>query len=337
MKLKILILHFFIGVLLLITCATNAQQNVQFSQYVFNSLTINPAYTGYKEDLYLNAIYRKQYVSFPGSPSTAAISLDGLLNKEKKSVGIGGHLTVDKLGPQQTISLFGTYSYRIQLNQDDTKRLCLGLAAGFNQYSLDGSSFQYVDANDPVINAAKQSVIKPDAQLGAFYYSSKFYAGLSVLNLFSLYNNGSIYLNNTNVSSSENINSHLYFTVGGLVTMSDNVKLKPSLMLKDDFHGPTSLDLNLLALLSEKLWVGASYRSAVTLWNKKAVAAELSKSGAASVMAELFATDKLRIGYSYDFITSGLSSYQSGSHEISVGLLFNKYTDAERIKSPRYF
>ena len=337
MELKIFTVNLFIGILLLTTSAIHAQQNVQFSQYVFNSLTINPAYAGYKEDLYLNAVYRKQYVSFPGSPSTATVSLDGLLNKDKKTVGIGGHLTVDKLGPQQTISLFGTYSYRIQFNEEDTKRLCLGLAAGFNQYSLDGSSLQYVDVNDPLINAAKQSVIKPDAQVGAFYYTSKFYAGLSVLNLFSLYNNGSIYLNNTNAASSENITSHLYFTVGGLVTMSDNVKLKPSLMLKEDFHGPTSLDFNLLALLSEKLWVGASYRSAITLWNKKAVTTDLSKSGAASLMAELFATDKLRIGYSYDFITSGLSSYQSGSHEISIGLLFNKNVDAERIKSPRYF
>ena len=337
MKLKIFIVNILFSIMLLTSSDVFAQQNVQFSQYVFNSLTINPAYTGYKEDLYLNAVYRKQYVSFPGSPSTAAISMDGLLNKEKKSIGLGGHLTVDKLGPQETISLFGTYSYRIRFDEDDTKRLCLGLAAGFNQYSLDGSALQYVDANDPSINSAKQSVIKPDAQVGAFYYSSKFYAGLSVLNLFALYDNGSVYLNNTNASTTENITTHLYFTLGGLVTMSDNVKLKPSIMLKEDFHGPSSLDLNLLALLSEKLWVGASYRSAVTLWHKKAVASELSKSGAASLMAELFATDKLRIGYSYDFITSGLSSYQGGSHEISVGLLFNKNGDAERIKSPRYF
>ena len=119
--------------------------------------------------------------------------------------------------------------------------------------------------------------------------------------------------------------------------MSENVKLKPSIMLKEDFHGPTSLDLNLLALLSEKLWVGASYRSAVTLWNKNAVSSSLSKSGAAAIMAEIFATERLRIGYSYDFITSGLSNYQAGSHEISVGLLFNRNLDAERIKSPRYF
>ena len=337
MKLKIFISNVFIGFMLIIASVVHAQQNVQFSQYVFNSLSLNPAYTGYKEDLYLNAVYRKQYVSFPGSPSTAAVSLDGLLSKDKKSVGIGGHLTVDNLGPQQTVSLFGTYSYRIRLNEDDTKRLCFGIAGGINQYSLDGSVLQYVDANDPSINSAQQSVIKPDAQVGAFYYGSNFYAGLSVLNLFSLYNNGSIYLNNTNVSSSEDITSHLYLTVGGLVKMSENVKLKPSIMLKEDFHGPTSLDLNLLALLSEKLWVGASYRSAVTLWNKNAVSSSLSKSGAAAIMAEIFATERLRIGYSYDFITSGLSNYQAGSHEISVGLLFNRNLDAERIKSPRYF
>jgi len=335
MKLRIHIL--ITCTLALYTFIAKGQQNVQFSQYHFNCLTINPAYTGYKEDLYLNAVYRKQYVTFPGSPSTGYISMDGLLNKDNKSVGIGGHLTFDKLGPQQTTSLFGTYSYRMRLNAEDTKRLCIGLAFGFNQYSLDGSALQAVDANDPEIPAGKQSTIKPDAQVGLYYFSSNFYASLSFLNLFSLYNNGAIYLNNTNVSSSEDISTHAYLSVGGLVTMSDNVKLKPSIMLKEDFHGPSSLDLNVLALLSEKLWVGASYRTAITLWQKKAVASDLNKSGAMSLMAELFATDKLRIGYSYDFITSGLSGYQSGSHEISVGLLFPNETNADRIKSPRYF
>ena len=337
MKLRIQLIIALTCLLSLHSVIADGQQNVQFSQYAFNCLTINPAYTGYKEDLYFNAVYRKQYVSFPGAPSTGYISLDGLLNKDKKSVGIGGNLTFDKLGPQQTTSLFGTYSYRMRLNDEDTKRLCIGLAFGFNQYSLDGSALQAVDANDPEIPTGRQSTIKPDAQVGLYYFSPNFYASLSFLNLFSLYNNGAIYLNNTNVSSSEDIATHAYLSVGGLVTMSDNVRLKPSIMLKEDFHGPTSLDLNLLALLSEKLWVGASYRSAVTLWQKTAVSSDLEKSGAVSVMAEFFATDRLRIGYSYDFITSGLSGYQSGSHEISVGLLFPNETTADRIKSPRYF
>ena len=109
------------------------------------------------------------------------------------------------------------------------------------------------------------------------------------------------------------------------------------MLIKEDFHGPTSMDFNVFALLSDKLWVGASYRTAATLWKKEAVDNSLSKSGAASAMTQLFATERLRIGYSYDFITSGLSNYQAGSHEISLGLLFPGRKNAERIKSPRYF
>jgi len=325
--------------ILLITIGARlyAQQDVQFSQYVFNGLSINPAYAGYKEDLYFNSVYRKQYVGFPGSPSTGAVSVDGLLNADTKNSGLGGQFLWDKLGPQETVSLFGSYAYRIKIDEEDKKRLCIGIVLGLNQYSLDATALQAVDANDPSIPTGKLSTIKPDARVGIYYFNSSFFAGLSLMDLFSLNQDREIFLSNGSLYAIEKKAAHVYFSVGGLVTLSDNVKIKPSLLVKEDFHGPTSVDFNVFALLSERLWIGSSYRTATTIWNKKAVDKSLSKSGAVSLMAELFATNLLRIGYSYDIITSGLSGYQSGSHEISVGLLFPNKRDAERIKSPRYF
>ncbi len=337
MKLKILILLFIIVQILTGNCDLKAQQDVQFSQYLFNSLFINPAYAGYKEDLYFNGVIRKQWVNFPGAAETGAVSLDGLTNSETKNIGLGGQITWDRLGPQTTTSVFGSYSYRIRLDEDDSKRLCIGFGFGFNQYSLDGTTFQYTDANDPLIPTGSLSVIKPDARVGIYYFTPTFFASLSGMDLFSLYNKGKIYLSNGTAIASEAAAAHIYLSMGGLMNLSENVKVKPSFMIKEDFHGPTSLDLNLFALLSEKLWVGTSYRTAVTLWHKSAIGSDLNKSGALSIMAELFATERLRIGYSYDIITSNLSSYQAGSHEISVGLLFPNNINAGRIKSPRYF
>ncbi|MFP5040559.1 type IX secretion system membrane protein PorP/SprF [Parasediminibacterium sp. JCM 36343] len=333
MKQKILITFFII----LCIKQAQAQQDIQFSQYVFNGLSVNPAYAGYKEDLYFNAVYRKQWVSFPGAPQSGAVSMDGLLKGDSKKSGLGGQIAWDQLGPQKTISLFASYAYRIQLDNDDTKRLSIGLAFGANQYSLDGNALVATDQGDPSIPTGTLSAIKPDARMGVYYYTPKLFAGLAFMDLFSLYADRSIYLSNGTLVATEKKAAHMYLSFGGLVKLSDNVKLKPSLLVKEDFHGPTSIDLNLLALLSEKLWVGASYRTAADLWKKEAVNPGLSKSGAVSLMMEFFATENLRVGYSYDFITSGLSNYQSGSHEISLGLLFPGKKDASRIKSPRYF
>ena len=333
MKLKIIIN----SILILAAFHTYAQSDVQFSQYVFNGLSVNPAYAGYKEDWYVNGSYRKQWVSFPGAPQTGSVSIDGLTNDQNKNTGIGGQLMFDKLGPQQTISLFGSYSFRIRLDDADTKRLCLGIGVGLDQYSINGNDLQYVDANDPSIPVGNATAISPDARCGVYYYSPRFYIGASVLNMFSLYGNKIVYGNNGILFSSIKKNPTVYLTSGTLVDLSDEVKLKPSFMIKEDFHGPTSLDINLFALLSEKLWVGASYRTAVKLWNKDNLSSNLSSNGAVSALAELYVTENLRIGYSYDFLTSGIANYQAGTHEISVGILFPNKKNQERIKSPRYF
>lgn len=319
-------------------CPTaKAQQDIQFSQYVFNGLSLNPGYAGYKENTYFNSVYRKQWINFPGAPASGAVSVDGLLDKESKTHGIGGQIAWDKLGPQQQRSLFASYAYRIQMDADDSKRLCLGLGLGIDQYVLDGSALVANDAGDQSIPTGTLSAAKPDARVGAYYFTEKFYAGLSFMNLFSLNGERTIFLNKSGSYPIQQKNTHMYFTMGMLTHLGENLKVKPSIMLKEDFHGPTSLDLNLFFLLSEKLWTGASYRSALPIWNKKAVDNSLSKSGALSLMFEFLATERFRFGYSYDIITSGLSGYQAGSHELSLGLLFIKATDDERIKSPRYF
>jgi type IX secretion system PorP/SprF family membrane protein len=324
-----------LGVFFLATTSTRAQQNIQFSQYVFNGLSVNPAYAGYKEDLYLNTFYRHQWVNFPGAPHTGGISLDGALNANDGRVGLGLQVMYDKLGPQDATSVYGNYSYRIPLDEEGNRRLCIGIAGGVTQYGLNGAALVYNDPADPAIPATKINTTVPDARFGVYYFTPKYYIGLSVMDLFALYtvNNGYSWkgYNYNTIRKTQ----HLYLTAGTILNLSDDLKLKPSILMKEDFKGPTNVDLTAFLLIADKLWIGGSYRTGVKLWHKPALASDLEQLDAASAIVEFFANDRFRIGYAYDITISKMASYQSGSHEISLGITFP--SKKQRVLSPRYF
>ena len=310
-----------------------AQQNIQFSQYVFNGLSLNPAYAGYKEDLYVTAVYRHQWANFPGAPRTGGVSVDGATNENK--VGLGLQLLFDRLGPQDALSLYGSYSYRIPLDPEGTRRLCIGIGGGVTQYSLDGTALQLTDNDDPALPAVKRSVWVPDARFGIYYYTPRFYAGASVTDLFSLYTDASRYNWKGNNYAAIRKTQHLYVTAGTMFPLSEHLQLKPSFLVKEDFKGPTNVDFNVFLLISEKLWIGGSYRTDVKLWNKDNLPTDLQQLDAASAIVEFYATEKLRIGYSYDLNVNKMAGYQGGSHEISLGFLFPSKKSI--VQSPRYF
>lgn len=307
---------------LMLSMKVAAQQDVQFSQYVFNGLTINPAYAGYKEDLYLNTTYRQQWAGFPGAPKTGAIALDGITNAREERVGVGGQITWDKLGPQTATSLYGSYAYRIPINYDEDERLALGIGFGMTQYSLDGTDYKYIDTDDPDIPLGKVSTWKPDARFGIYYSNPNMYAGLSVMDLFSVANSQRLIFGNGTTYTTLSKSRHIYLTAGTVWEISENVVLKPSILIKEDFKAPTSVDLNTFVYLADMVWAGLSYRTGMKLWNKPALTTDLNYSSALSMMLEVWATESLRIGYSYDFSTNGIKGYQAGSHEISIGMIF---------------
>ncbi|RBL88665.1 hypothetical protein DF182_19035 [Chitinophaga flava] len=332
------ILIFFI----LLSCLgqmAQAQQEVQFSQYVFNGLAVNPAYAGYRGDTHLGASFRKQWTSLPGAPQTGAVSIDGAPSwANDETVGLGAQVLWDKQGPQEYLSFTGSYAYRIRLDEEGVSRLCLGIGASLSQYAVKGDMISVLDENDPNVPVGKVSTFQPDASFGVYYYNPHFYAGVSVMQLFTRELNNRIIIAGVDKEFlTIRKTKHMYFTAGGLLNLSGDVKLKPSIMIKDDFNGPTSLDFNLFALLSEKLWIGGSYRTAVNIWDHNNLKSGLTKTNAASAMIEYFATDRLRIGYAYDVMTNRLSGYQGGSHEISIGFLIPNRKMKERIISPRYF
>ncbi|OOQ59972.1 PorP/SprF family type IX secretion system membrane protein [Mucilaginibacter pedocola] len=303
-----------------------AQQTVQFSQYMFNGLVVNPAYAGYKEDWTLNLASRLQWAGIDGAPRTHTVSIDGVLDPDKKNAAIGFLATNDRLGPENNLAFYGNYAYRLRLDDEDTKRLSLGFGAGLVQYRLDASAFNPNDPTDGTI-AGNENMLRSDFRVGVYYTTPSFYAGGSVLNLFSEVLSGSNTL-------AINPVPHMYLTTGAVIPLSNDIDIKPSMMLKTDLKSPAGLDLTAYLLFAKKLWLGASYNTGVNLRRSDQYKG-LDKSNTVTGMAQFNISPYMRFGYSYDFSTSALATYQSGTHEVSLSLSFRR--KQPRVISPRFF
>ena len=152
-----------------------AQQDAQYSQYMFNGLFINPAYAGYKQDIYLYSFYRSQWTGFDGAPQSFSVSVDGSVNDTK--VGLGLLVANDRIGAQSATSVYANYAYRLQMDEDGKSRLAFGIGAGVSQAGIDGSKLNAAQNGDADIPSGYQSAILHDARLGVLYTDNKFFIG----------------------------------------------------------------------------------------------------------------------------------------------------------------
>ncbi|MFB6456179.1 type IX secretion system membrane protein PorP/SprF [Chitinophaga sp. Hz27] len=328
-KLKLLPMNKVLTVLFFILCGVtaSAQQDAQFSQYMFNGIYVNPAYAGYKEQWNIHAFYRNQWTSLPGAPKTFSVAAEGTANNDR--VGLGVQFMNDKLGASNTTSGYLTYAYRIPMNEDGSSRLAIGISGGFLQQRLDVSLLTTSSSTiDPALVNGENNRTVPDARLGIFYNRERFFAGISASNLLA-----QSFQKSQAMKEYLPLKTHLYFTLGGLVPLSEELLLKPSILIKEDLAGPTSVDLNAFVLISQKLWLGASYRS--TYLKKSNLEANLKKPSALVFMAEVFVNDKLRLGYAYDMTMNGTVATNYPTHELSIGYFFKRRN--ARMMSPRYF
>ncbi|UKT64909.1 PorP/SprF family type IX secretion system membrane protein [Pedobacter mucosus] len=314
------------GSFLLMVRPASAQQDAQYSQYMFNGIYINPAYAGYKEVLNAHSFYRSQWTGITGAPKSMSLAVDAIANNG--NVGLALQVASDKLGAQNNLSIYGNYAYRIRMNSDGSSRLALGLGVGMVQLGIDGS---LLHPNDPEPNQplGVQSTIVPDARAGIYFSNDRFYAGLSADNLISTY------INIDRYAFIPQPKPHYYLTAGILIPINEDFQVKPSFLLKDDRGGPTSLDLNAFLLIKEFLWVGGSYRTGVKLYDKSYLQSDLTPRNSAVAAVQIFPSEKLRIGYGYDFSIGPLLGYSGGTHEISIAYLFIKPNF--RMATPRVF
>ncbi|WP_452224641.1 PorP/SprF family type IX secretion system membrane protein [Lacinutrix chionoecetis] len=309
----------YILTIVLLSCVFSfAQQLPQFSQYMFNTISVNPAYAGSRETLSIVGLHRSQWVGLEGGPSTQTLSIHSPMKNEK--VGLGLSVINDQLGYENFVFIYGDFSYTI--NTSETTKLAFGLKGGFTHYSLDNIGFLEEEQvySDPFFSDIS-SRWNPNIGVGLFLHSNKWYVGLSaprILNTdYNLRGNqeaGPEYL------ALERIG---YYLTGGYVfNLSENTKLKPSTVIKATNGAPISFDVNANFLFYEKFWIGGGYR-----YNQDTTTL--------GVLADFQVSQQLRIGYTYEYFLSDLRPYTSGTHEIL--LMFEVYKPRKRIKSPRYF
>ncbi len=295
-----------------ISSKVQAQQEAMYTQYMFNTMAINPAYAGSRNVTSATALYRNQWVGIQGAPETITLSIDGATNNKK--VGLGLQVFNDKIGITNTTGAFGSYAYRIRLNRGT---LSFGLQAGASQYKADfqSVSLSSLSSNDVAFGENINKVLI-NFGAGIYYSTDRFYMGLSSPQIL---NNklSDFKVQNTNVYSGQAL--HLFFSTGYVFPLGDVLKFKPSVLVKGVKGAPIEADLNATLWINDLIAFGLQYRTEADM----------------AAMMELQASPQLRIGYSYDRSLTKLVQYNSGSHEIMLRYEFG-YKKG-KILSPRYF
>ena len=290
---------------------SKAQQMPQFTQYMYNTIAINPAYAGSREVLSIVAMGRNQWTGFNGGPQTQTLSIHSPLRNEK--IGLGLSLINDKAGYEDFTYVYGNFSYTIDLGE--RTKLAFGIDAGATSYKISDELYNgVVTGNDPYFNE-RLDRWNPNFGAGLLFHSDKWFAGFSIPRM----------INNDGNSESEykSLEQIHYFLIAGYVfDLSKSVKFKPSILAKYTDDAPASIDFTANFLFNEKFWLGASYRSN-------------GKQAAFGALVDFQVTQQFRIGYTYELPTGEIRPYTSGSQEILLMYEF-KFTK-KNLKSPRYF
>ncbi len=296
-----------------------AQQDPNYTQYMFNPLNYNPAYAGNKAILSAALVYRLQWVNIDGAPSTQTFSIHSPLKNKK--MGVGFEIINDEIGPRNTLGVMGSYAYRIRINKVSKGQLGFGLKAGIirNNYDWSQVNFKDVNTTSPEQEQTQNSTV-PNFDFGLYYHlQNVWYAGLSFAHLNSP-KLGYTVLNDTEFLEGDGrIYPTMTGTGGAIVELNERVVFRPSVLARLNTNTPGLLDVNLSLLFDEVFWVGVSYRT----------------SNVAAAIIEYEISDQFKIGYSYDYTFSELSQFNSGSHEIFLGYNFNVFKS--RMRSPRYY
>jgi type IX secretion system PorP/SprF family membrane protein len=286
-----------------------AQQNPEYTQYMYNTMMVNPGYTGSAGLLEANLLLRKQWVNIEGSPKTGTLGIHFPLSNKK--IGLGFNIISDDLGPSSEQTFAGNISYSIDLNE--TTKLALGVKVGARMLNIDWSKGRFYDNDDVLLNSNIKNKMMGVLGSGIYVYSNKWYTGFSVPSFLR-----HDYYNDVQESVVSD-KLHYYFIGGYVFDISNNVKFKPSVLVKAVSGSPLSTDFSANFLLKEKLTLGASYR-----WDDSI-----------SALAGIQMSESFFLGYSFDYTVTRLNKYNDGTHEVI--LRFQMPQKSSTLKSPRFF
>ncbi|MEN2412956.1 PorP/SprF family type IX secretion system membrane protein [Flavobacterium mesophilum] len=294
----------------------SAQQDPEYTHYMYNMSVINPAYaTGTPLMMNFGGLYRTQWVGAVGSPKTFTFFGHTALSEK---VEVGMSLVSDDIGDGAKKETNGYADFAYILNLGGKNRLSLGLKAGFSALQSNFNGFQLQSGNAATDAAFAENInaTKPNIGVGAYYFRDNLYVGFSAPNL----------LRSKQIEEKSGINAygseeiHMYLTGGYVFQLNDMWKLKPASMAKFVKGAPVAVDITANVLYNEKFELGVAYRI----------------NDSFSALANINVTPSLRVGYAYDYTLSNLGQFNSGTHEImllfDLDLLGKGYD-----KSPRFF
>jgi len=301
-------IHFAALLMFLSFVEASAQQDPNYTQYMYNMSAINPAYAGSKENMTGGLLFRRQWVGLDGAPSTGTFFLNTPVGK---NVGVGISLVSDKIGPVEENNITGDFSCTLNLGGE--RRLALGLKSGIATHKSD---FGLViptlpDPNDEAWLATPST--KFNVGTGLFYYTNKYYVAFSLPSMLK-----TTYLDYNGTKYGSEI-SHYFLTGGYVFDINPTLKFKPFTMIKTAAGAPTSIDLSTNFLFNEKFEAGATYRLQDSF----------------GFMVNYMITPNLRLGYAYDHVVSDLKVVAPSSHEFIM--LFDLNFPKKVSQSPRYF
>lgn len=301
-------LFFLLGSLIFCLQEVNAQQDSQYSQYMYNTVNINPGYAGSRGMLSAFGMYRAQWVGLDGAPETLNFSVNSPIGL--KRVGLGINFVSDRVGPSSEDNITADFSYSIPIFNTDTK-LSFGLKAGLNMFNLDVNKLSLENPND--VNFISRNFTSPIVGLGFYLHSNKWYLGLSTPNMLETEHYDEIAI------STATEKMHLYAIGGYIFNLNQDVKFKPALLIKAVSGAPLAVDFSANFQIYNDFTLGASYRF----------------DAAVGALAAFNISDEIMVGYAYDYDTTSLTHYNSGSHEIF--LRFELGTRTSNKVNPRFF
>lgn len=309
----------FLLISLLLICGTMvAQQEAQYTQYMFNTMSVNPAYAGSRGQLSIAALYRSQWVGLEGAPKTQTLNIQSPIRNSK--LGYGVSIVNDEIGNGvvQETYFDAVMSYTIDVSAEG--KLSFGLKAGGNLLNLDFNRLRNFDA-EPVNSDNIENRFSPNFGVGLYYHSNEFYAGLSTPNLLQTehFDNSQQDANGVQFLSKERIN--FYFITGYVFDLNGNLKFKPALLTKVVGGAPLQVDMSANFMFNDKFTFGAAYR-----WD-----------AAVSAMAGFQISDQFLIGLAYDRETTDLGGTQFNDGSFEVLLRYELVRAFQRLVSPRFF
>ena len=289
-----------ISFILLFNCSINieAQQLPIYSQYLLNDYAYNPAVAGKNDYFDVKSNHRYQWVGITDAPRTYTLTINGPLKHEK--MGLGGFIYTDHVGPTRRTGFQASYSYHFRLNS--TLKLSLALSAGLSEWKLDAHKITLDVSNDMVLINNIMRTVVPDAKFGFLLYDKNWFFGAAIPNLIQ----SKLEFSNTTNTGLSKLENHYYAHGGYTLIINEDINIEPSLLIKYGPPAPIQFDIMARAIWKQQVWAGLAYRTM----------------DAASLMLGYLFKENILFGYSYDFSTSNIRNYSSGTHEFMLGVRF---------------